>query len=213
MKFQKLFNQESPVFNVSGYPQTLFPEDVPDEIKNQIMCEFFNYDLAISPPWVWVQRFHMVIERHLYQWEKLIASERFLRDDDGIFNYDLTEESETSGTHETESENEGTSDQFVSDTPDGSLTDIENYMSSGSRDSGSSSGSTSGSSSTESTLRRYGNIGVMTSAQILGGYREATNYDAYQTIFREIQHLFIGCFDLDDNGSFDLVVNPVSEVF
>lgn len=208
MKFAQLFNPENPIFNVVGYPSTLFPANFPEEIAVQIKSEFQDYDIALSPPWRWVERFHLTIERHLYQWQKLIASERFLRDDDGIYNYDLTEESETSGTHETESENEGTTDQFVSDTPDGSLTDIENYMSSGSRDSGSSSGSTSGSSSTESTLRRYGNIGVMTSAQILGGYRDATNYDAYQTIFRDLEMLFIGSFDLEDNGTFDLVVNP-----
>lgn len=209
MKFSQLFNPNNPTFNVPGYPSALFPESVSDEMAAQIKSEFADYDLALSPPWRWVERFHLVIERHIYQWEKLLASERFLRDDDGIFNYDLTEESETSGSHSTESESEGQTDQFVSDTPDGSLTDIENYMSSGSRDSGSTSGSSSGTSATESTLRRYGNIGVMTSAQILGGYRDATNYDAYQTIFRDLEMLFIGSFDLDDNGSFDLVVNPM----
>ena len=208
MKFGQLFNPNDPVFSVAGYPSTLFPANFPAEIEAQIKSEFEDYDIAISPPWRWVQRFHLVLDRHLYQWQKLIASERFLRDDDGIYNYDLTEESSTSGSHATESESEGQSDQFVSDTPDGSLQDISNYMSSGSRDSGTSSGSTSGTSESESTLRRYGNIGVMTSAQILGGYREATNYDAYQTIFREIEFLFVGSFDLDDNGSFDLLVNP-----
>lgn len=213
MKFQQLFNLESPIYQIDGYPTTLFPEDCPDEIKNQIMCEFFNYDLAISPPWVWVQRFHLVIERHLYQWEKLIASEKYLRDEDGIYNYDLKEESTSSGSHSTSNTGTGQNNQFVSDTPDGSLTDIENYMSSGAREIGESQSSSSGTSLNSGNMRRYGNIGVMTSAQILGGYREAINYDAFQTIFREIQHLFIGCFDLDDNGSFDLVVNPVSEVF
>lgn len=208
MKFGQLFNPADPVFSVAGYPSTLFPANFPAEIADQIKSEFEDYDIALSPPWRWVQRFHLVLERHVYQWQKLIASERFLRDDDGIYNYDLTEESTTSGSHATESEAEGQNDQFVSDTPDGSLTDIANYMSSGSRDSGTSSGSTSGTSESESTLRRYGNIGVMTSAQILGGYRDATNYDAYETIFREIEHLFIGSFDLDDNGSLDLIVNP-----
>lgn len=209
MKFAQLFNPTDPVFSVDGYPNTLFPANFPPEIAAQIKAEFEDYDIAISPPWRWLQRFHLVLDRHLYQWQKLIASERFLRDDDGIYNYDLTEESTTSGSHSTESESEGQSDQFVSDTPDGSLQDIANYMSSGSRNSGTGSDSTSGTSESESTLRRYGNIGVMTSAQILGGYREATNYDAYQTIFKEIEFLFIGSFDLDDNGSLDVVVNPI----
>lgn len=209
MKFSQLFDQNSPVFNVDGYPSTLFPNYFPEEIADQIKSEFEDYDIALSPPWRWVRKLHLTIDRHFYQWQKLIASEQLLRDDDAIYNYDLTETSESSGSHTTESENEGTTNQFVSDTPDGSLQDIENYMSSGTRESGSGSGNTSGSSSTEAKLRRYGNIGVMTSAQILGGYRDAINYDAYQTIFRDLEPLFIGSFDLDDNGSFDLTVNPM----
>ena len=98
MKFGQLFNPNDPVFSVDGYPSTLFPVNFPAEIANQIKSEFEDYDIALSPPWRWVQRFHLVLDRHLYQWQKLIASERFLRDDDGIYNYDLTEESSTSGS-------------------------------------------------------------------------------------------------------------------
>lgn len=48
-------------------------------------------------------------------------------------------------------------------------------------------------------LRRYGNIGVMTAAQILGGYREAQQYDIYQNvIFPECEQLFLHFVDLDE---------------
>lgn len=208
MKFAQLFDQNSPVFNVSGYPSTLFPANFPEEIAAQIKSEFQDYDIALSPPWRWVERFHLTIERHLYQWQKLLASERFLRDEDGIYNYDLTEKSEFNAKSATDTRQSNNGQQYVSDTPDGNLVDIENYMSSGSRDQNSGRGESTSANESVSSLRRYGNIGVMTSAQILGGYREAIDYDAYKAIFRDLESLFIGSFDLDDNGSFDLVVNP-----
>ena len=208
MKFAQLFDQNSPVFNVSGYPSTLFPADFPEEIAAQIKSEFQDYDIALSPPWLWVERFHLTIERHLYQWEKLLASERYLRDEDGIYNYDLNETSTYNGKSASDNRNQTNGQQYVSDTPDGSLNDISQYMSSGSRDQNTGRSEGASVNESKSTMRRYGNIGVMTSAQILGGYRDAIDFDAFRVIFRDLESLFIGSFDLDDNGSFDLVVNP-----
>lgn len=208
MKFAQLFDQNSPVFNVSGYPSTLFPADFPEEIAAQIKSEFQDYDIALSPPWRWVERFHLTIERHLYQWQKLLASERYLRDDDGIYNYDLNETSTYNGKSASDNRNQTNGQQYVSDTPDGSLNDISQYMSSGSRDQNTGRSEGASVNESKSTMRRYGNIGVMTSAQILGGYRDAIDFDAFRLIFRDLESLFIGSFDLDDNGSFDLVVNP-----
>lgn len=208
MKFAQLFDQNSPVFNVSGYPSTLFPADFPEEIAAQIKSEFQDYDIALSPPWRWVERFHLTIERHLYQWEKLLASERYLRDEDGIYNYDLNETSTYNGKSASDNRNQTNGQQYVSDTPDGSLNDISQYMSSGSRDQNTGRSEGASVNESKSTMRRYGNIGVMTSAQILGGYRDAIDFDAFRLIFRDLESLFIGSFDLDDNGSFDLVVNP-----
>lgn len=203
MLFQNLTDPNSPVFNVAGYPQTLYPESeyLTAEMKAQISLHYMDYHINTVPPWVWLLKFHAYIRQHDYQWYKLIESEKALRDEDGIYNYDLREES--SGSQEYESRNnnesEGKTEGFTSDTPDGSLSDIENYMSAGSRSGseGSSSGTASGSSSGESTLRRYGNIGVMTSAQILGGYREAIDYNAYDVIWRDLDPLFIGVYDDD----------------
>ena len=208
MKFQQLMDPNSPVFNVPGFPGQLWPDDVPDDMRKQIASEFYSYDLALSPPWVWVERFHHVINRHLYQWEKLLASEHALRDDDAIFNYDLTETSTSEGTSSSDTTSTGSTDEFVSDTPDGSLTDIANYMSAGGRTSGSNTANTNGRTLSTGNLRRFGNIGVMTSAQIMNGYRDAMDFDAYKIIFRELEHLFIGSFDLDSMGEFDMLVRP-----
>jgi hypothetical protein len=165
----------------------------------QISEHFFEYQITIVPPWYWVRRFHAVIRRHLWQWEKLIKSEQALRDDDAIYNYDLNE----SGTYE--NTGSGQADNYVSDTPDGRIqpSDIETYMSNAARNKSETDGSGS------HTLRRYGNIGIMTSSQIATGYREAVNFDAYRIIFADLEPLFLGVFeDFAEIGSYDRTVNP-----
>lgn len=195
---------------MTGFPSTLFPAEMDDlqtyphgaEMVENITEHFFEYQITISPPWYWVRRFHATIKKHLYQWEKLIQSEQALRDDDAIYNYDLTE----TGTYS--NSGEGQNDNFVSDTPDGSIqpSDIESYMSSAGRTKSDTAGEG------EHELTRKGNIGVMTSAQILGGYREAVNFDAYKVIFAELEPLFLGVFeDFAEVGAFDLTVQPVKE--
>lgn len=195
---------------MTGFPSTLFPAEMDDlqtyphgaEMVENITEHFFEYQITISPPWYWVRRFHATIKKHLYQWEKLIQSEQALRDDDAIYNYDLTETGSYSNS------GEGQNDNFVSDTPDGSIqpSDIETYMSSAGRTKSDTAGEG------EHELTRKGNIGVMTSAQILGGYREAVNFDAYKVIFAELEPLFLGVFeDFAEVGAFDLTVQPVKE--
>ena len=195
---------------MTGFPTTLFPAEMSDaqqyahgsEMIEQISEHFFEYQITISPPWYWVRRFHATIKKHLYQWEKLIQSEQALRDDDAIYNYDLTE----TGTYS--NSGEGQNDNYVSDTPDGSVqpSDIETYMSSAGRTKSDTAGEG------EHELTRKGNIGVMTSAQILGGYREAVNFDAYKVIFAELEPLFLGVFeDFAEVGAFDLAVQPVKD--
>lgn len=210
MRFSNLLNPNSKIYQMTGFPSTLFPAEMDDlqtyphgaEMVENITEHFFEYQITISPPWYWVRRFHATIKKHLYQWEKLIQSEQALRDDDAIYNYDLTE----SGTYS--NSGEGQNDNFVSDTPDGSIqpSDIETYMSSAGRTKSDTAGEG------EHELTRKGNIGVMTSAQILGGYREAINFDAYKIIFAELEPLFLGVFeDFAEVGAFDLTVQPVKE--
>lgn len=213
VRFSNLLKPNSNIYKVTGFPTTLFPAEMDDletyphgaEMVEYITEHFFEYQITISPPWYWVRRFHATIKKHLYQWEKLIKSEQALRDDDAIYNYDLNETGTYTNT------GEGQNDNYVSDTPDGSIqpSDIESYMSSAGRTKTGTTGEG------EHTLRRYGNIGVMTSAQILGGvggtpgYREAINFDAYKIIFAELEPLFLGVFDdFAEIGNYDLLVNP-----
>ena len=195
---------------MSGFPSTLFPAEMDDlqtyphgaEMVENITEHFFEYQITISPPWYWVRRFHATIKKHLYQWEKLIQSEQALRDDDAIYNYDLTE----TGTYS--NSGEGQNDNFVSDTPDGSIqpSDIETYMSSAGRTKSDTAGEG------EHELRRFGNIGIRTSGEVLANYREVMNFDAYKVIFAELEPLFLGVFeDFAEVGAFDLTVQPVKE--
>lgn len=209
MLFSELLNPDSPAFKVPGFPTTLFPvnEYLTQEMRDQISEHFIEFELSMVPPWRWLQRWHNVIDRHAYQWRKLLDSEQALRDSDAIFNYDLTEtaSSESEYSNQTTGSSQSDSSAFTSDTPDGSLDDIDRYMSAGGKDhaEGQSSQSGSGTSGATSNLRRTGNIGVMTAAQIIGGYRDAIDYDAYNTIFRELEPLFIGVYpDYAEGGEF-----------
>lgn len=157
-------------------------------IQDQIMDNFANYFVNSANPQYWIGRFQSLVLREQDKWQKLLDSENALRPDDAIYNYDLRETTsyQTSG----HSESGGTRTGYNSETPEGSTSDIEQYMSAANKnvDSNNDSASSTG----EQTVTRQGNIGVMTSAQILGGYRAAVNWCALEeVIFPELEKLFI----------------------
>ena len=140
-----------------------------------------------------------------------------------IYNYDMQETAadqrqgtNTSSTTHTpnltiSSTSSDTSTSKRMDTPDAITSDIDTYMSEAGKDTSSTTSSqtqtgtdtTSGTGGytdgTQRQLTRKGNIGVMTAAQILGGYREAQMWDAYsQVIFPEINMLMLNCVDMNE---------------
>ena len=165
-------------------------------IQDQIMDNFANYFVNSANPQYWIGRFQLVILREQDKWQKLLDSENALRPDDAIYNYDMTEKTNysTSG----QSAGGSTRTGYNSETPEGSTTDIETYMSAANKnvDSNNDSASSTG----EQTVTRQGNIGVMTSAQILGGYRAAVNWCALEeVIFPALEKLFIMIWEEDDD--------------
>ena len=157
-------------------------------IQDQIMDNFANYFVNSANPQYWIGRFQLLVLREQDKWQKLLDSENALRPDDAIYNYDLRETTsyQTSGQSESGSTRTG----YNSETPEGSTSDIEQYMSAANKnvDSNNDSASSTG----EQTVTRQGNIGVMTSAQILGGYRAAVNWCALEeVIFPALEKLFI----------------------
>ena len=168
-------------------------------IQDQIMDNFANYFVNSANPQYWIGRFQLLVLREQDKWQKLLDSENALRPDDAIYNYDLTEK--TNYTTSGQSAGGSTRTGYNSETPEGSTADIEQYMSAANKnvDSNNDSASSTG----EQTVTRQGNIGVMTSAQILGGYRTAVNWCALEeVIFPELEKLFVMIWEEDEGDGY-----------
>lgn len=213
--FYKFLNESDLViYPPTAHYNTLWPETaLPVEVKQEIEDHFYNRFTCHAYPQYWLRRFHSLVRREADKWIKLIESESALRPDDAIYNYDMVEESEYSG----QSSNRGTSSStsktttdntgYTSDTPESSVDDIEHYMSAAEKANavangeGTGESESSGEGSGRSRLTRKGNIGVMTSAQIIGGYREASRWCAYdEVIFPELEDLFWGVWEEEGYG-------------
>lgn len=165
-------------------------------IQDQIMDNFANYFVNSANPQYWIGRFQLLVLREQDKWQKLLDSENALRPDDAIYNYDLRETTSYQTTGQSQSGSTRTG--YNSETPEGSTADIETYMSAANKnvDSNNDSASSTG----EQTVTRQGNIGVMTSAQILGGYRAAVNWCALEeVIFPALEKLFIMIWEEDED--------------
>lgn len=272
--FYEMIDTDSEIWrliNKQRFPSLYPPNTLSDEIIENINIYFYNRQIAYSSPERFVMQWWRLIKERAYAWTKLLETEKVLRDDDMLFNYDLTEDSTDnrtgSGSSQTKNtpnlrtlnspdllttQNE-TSNQKTGmtqsgentddynqtsremDTPDGITGDINNYLSKAStqQEGTNTRNSTQTDQSTANTgktvtrqvgqnweyrmgedqtdtstnsrddnvhhLRRYGNIGTMTVASVLGGYREAQQFDVYNAvIFPECENLFLHYVDLDE---------------
>lgn len=240
--FYLLINEDSDIWNIVEGFTTLFPQNVAnldDEIVDNINEHFYYRQIAFASPTKFLRAFHRLVKERAYTWHKLLLSERALSDDEMTRNYNLNEDYEKNNSNtyqsknttspnltttttpnlETETKTETEDKNHQMDTPDGFTADIENYLSSASKDNTQESetvkqfgntittqnGSTDsvtndrGNTQETSTMHRYGNIGVQTAAQILGGYRQAQVFDVYEeVIFPEVSQLFLSVIDLDE---------------
>lgn len=240
--FYMLIDEDSDVWNIVQGFTTLYPQNVEnldDEIIDNINENFYYRQIAFASPTKFLRAFHRLVKERAYTWHKLLLSERALSDDEMTRNYNLNEdyEKQNSNTYqsknttspnltttttpnlETETKTETEDKNHQMDTPDGFTADIENYLSSASKDNTQESetvkqfgntittqnGTTDsvtndrGNTQESSTMHRYGNIGVQTAAQILGGYRQAQVFDVYEeVIFPEVSQLFLNVIDLDE---------------
>ena len=299
--FYELIDQDSEIWqliNKQRFPSLYPPDVLPDEVIENINSYFYDREIAYSAPEKFLRQWWRLVKERAYAWTKLLQTETVLRDDDMLFNYDLTEHSEdnreTSGKSEsvnrpdikdkitpdllnttqsdstqagsqsqntqennsqnasnnqttTENGSHGTIEHDM-DTPDGITDDIDNYLSRANKSTetdnvtNTQNGTTSQSGNRSTTqngsnnqkinektinrqtgtttshhygeensqtnssgsdknihdLRRYGNIGTMTVASVLGGYREAQQFDVYsQVIFPECENLFLHFVELD----------------
>lgn len=202
LPFFRFFDEsDTVIYPPTGVYKTLWPTNciLSDEVKEQIKINFMNYFTNSGNPQYWLGRFHALIRREEDKWQKLLTSEDALRPEDAIYNYDMQETTsyQTSG----ESQSGGTRTGYNSETPEGSTSDIESYMSAANKsvDSNNDTATSTG----NQTVTRKGNIGVMTSAQILGGYRAAVNWCALEeVIFPELEKLFVMIWEEDEGNGY-----------
>lgn len=213
--YEFLDENNSFIYPSEGEFKTLFPANYHEVIKAAIIQEFYYRQVGQYIPQKFLRRFHRLLNERQAAWVKLVDSEEIVQPEYATRNYDMTEER----TQHVESENEGnassnsqttTSDTasngataWVSDTPDGSVSDIETYMSSANKNQ--SNTEANGNSATDGTsqntgsssgdltenVHRFGNIGVTTFEKIIEGYRNSVVWCAFeQVIFPEVNKLF-----------------------
>lgn len=211
------------IYPTDGEFKTLFPADYHEGIKAAIIQEFYYRQVGQYIPQKFLRRFHRLLNERQAAWVKLVESEELVHPEQATRNYDMTDER----TQHVESENQGnasstshttTTDSgnttatsgatsWMSDTPDGSVSDIETYMSSANKNQSNSTGTSSamGSANTDGSSRnegsssgdltesihRFGNIGVTTFEKIIEGYRNSAAWCAFErVIFPEVNKLF-----------------------
>lgn len=192
-----------------GPIKTLYPPNVEDftqQMQDEIKEHFYYRQIGEESPQKFLRHFQQTIRLRAHLWKRLIDTETALRPDDAIYNYDMQETADFNGTNTGETTATGNADVtntdkgYMSETPDGSIEDIANYMSQGTANTATGNTTTNDTSTSSvtnkstNTLTRKGNIGVMTAAQILGGYREAQGWSAYDRIFGDLDEHFLGVF-------------------
>ena len=241
--FYELINRDSEAWKLVQGFDTLYPEnvdDLTDTMIDNINEHFYYRAIAFSSPTKFLRAFQRLIKERAYVWHKLLLSEKALSDAEMTRNYDLTEEFEKDSENKYNSNSKTTPDlettttpnlqtrtvidsedkSRLMDTPDGYVSDIDNYLSSASKDinkettneyqngetrtkqSGKSESSTedNGNAHEKHKLRRSGNIGTATASDILGGYRQAQVWDCYDAvIFPEVGQLFLNVIDIDED--------------
>ena len=206
LPFFRFFDETDVViYPVGAKYSTLWPANciLSDDVREQIKVNFTNYFVNSAEPQYWLSRFHALISREQDKWEKLLRTENLLRPQDAYYNYDMVETTdyETGGTRRSTTSDSSNNTHYVSETPEGSVEDIGNYMSTASKDNNLSTYnvSDSGDNTGHQSVTRKGNIGVMTAAQILDGYRDATNWCALEeVIFPALEKLFVMIWEEDE---------------
>ena len=215
LPFFKFFDRNDPVIYPKGARYVwIWPENciLDGFIQDQIMDNFANYFVNSSNPQYWIGRFQLLVLREQDNWQKLLHTENLLRPQDAYFNYDMVETTdyETSGKRQSTNSDSANNTHYVSETPEGSVDDIHNYMSEASKDTNLATYNVNdtGDNTGHQSVTRKGNIGVMTAAQILGGYREATNWCALEeVIFPALEKLFVMIWEEDEGYGYLYTVN------
>ena len=216
LPFYEFLDETNPfIYPDNAEFKTLFPDGYSDVIKAAIIHEFYYRQVGQYIPQRFLRRFHRLLNERRDAWQKLIESESLIKPEYATRNYDITEErnqhveSENTGSATSNSQT-STSDtgnsrgtSWISDTPDGSVSDIETYMSSANKNQatsesngnattdGTSSNTGSSNGNLNENIHKFGNIGVTTFEKIIEGYRNSAAWCSFENvIFPEVNKLF-----------------------
>lgn len=180
------------------YP-SFYKDDEKKAFEQKVLDHFWFRQIGQETPGRWLHYFRTRIREIMpYYIQRYESVELMKNVGDPFEAYNLREEytEETTGTGSATSENTGTADNVrrFSDTPQGSVDNLDNYLTEATRDNGNTSGSMTGTSEDTGTktytLTRKGNIGVQPLGQEINVYRSALiNVD--MEIIKELNDLFL----------------------
>ena len=119
--FSEMIDTDSEIWrliNKQRFPSLYPPNVLPDEIIENINVYFYDRQIAYSSPERFVMQWWRLMKERAYAWTKLLQTEKVLRDDDMLFNYDLTEDSTDNRTGEGSSHTKNTPNLKTLTTPD-----------------------------------------------------------------------------------------------
>lgn len=189
-------------FNLFDFNYNLYDNDLKSAFEKKFIDHFYFYEIGLTP----IARFKKALQIKLNDiypyFKQLYQTELRCNDIDFMLNKDLKEQytreltGNSSVNQSSTSTSNDTSLNINNDTPQNKIDDLDNYMTSASKNTDNSTMNSSGTNSAENnstetySLVSQGNIGVTSSAELLEKWRNVLiNID--QLIFEECNDLFM----------------------
>lgn len=189
-------------FNLFDFDYNLYDNELKSAFEKKFIDHFYFYEIGLTP----IVRFKKALQIKLNDiypyFKQLYQTELRCNDIDFMLNKDLKEQytreltGNSSVNQSSTSTSNDTSLNINNDTPQNKVDDIDQYMTSASKNTDNSTMSSNGTNSAENnstetySLISQGNIGVTSSAELLEKWRSVLiNID--QMIFEECNDLFM----------------------
>lgn len=189
-------------FNLFDFEYNLYDNELKSVFEKKFIDHFYFYEIGLTP----IARFKKALQIKLNDiypyYKQLYQTELRCKDIDFMLNKDLKESytreltGNSSVNQSSTSTSNDTSLNINNDTPQNKIDDLDNYMTSASKNTDNSTMSSNGTNSAENnstetySLISQGNIGVTSSAELLEKWRNVLiNID--QLIFEECNDLFM----------------------
>ena len=189
-------------FNLFDFEYNLYDNDLKAQFQKKFIDHFYFYEIGLTP----IARFKKALQIKLNDiypyFKQLYQTELRCNDIDFMLNKDLKEQytrqltGNSSVNQSSTSTSNDTSLNINNDTPQNKIDDLDQFMTSASKNTDNSTMSSNGTNSAENnstetySLVSQGNIGVTSSAELLEKWRNVLiNID--QLIFEECNDLFM----------------------